>query len=113
MRDLHVCMQHLASIIYDLGLACFDHDRKNTFVVFFSFQDRTNVKKQDYTMNKYLILLLILSTLKVVQLMFYASCTPGRHFDDITVMSHEKSPVNQICKLIYSIHLTCVQNIPI
>ena len=32
MRDLHVCMQQLASIIYDLGLACFDHDRKNTFV---------------------------------------------------------------------------------
>ena len=40
MRDLHVCMQQLASIIYDLGIACFDHDRKNTFVVFFSFQDR-------------------------------------------------------------------------
>ena len=35
-----VCMQQLASIIYDLGLACFDHDGKNTFVVFFSFQDR-------------------------------------------------------------------------
>ena len=35
MRDLHVCMQQLASIIYALGLACFDHDRKNTFVVFF------------------------------------------------------------------------------